>query len=198
MGIIVDILIILIIAIFSILGYEKGLAKVLIKLLSFVVSIVIALVLYKPVSNVIIKNTQIDEKIKEKITVKILPESETENTISKSIIDTTNGVVDNASEQVTIKIIQTGTMIALFLIARIILLVVSMLSNVIDKIPVIKQFNKLGGTIYGILKGIFIVLIILAVTALVAPLLGENIISAITNSTIGGFIYNNNVILKIL
>ena len=58
MGIFVDVAIIIILALFTFLGYKKGLAKVLIKLLSFVISIIIALVLYKPVANVIIDRTR--------------------------------------------------------------------------------------------------------------------------------------------
>ncbi len=46
-----------------IIGYARGLAGSLIKLASFAIAVVLAVMLYKPISNVIMEKTQIDEKI---------------------------------------------------------------------------------------------------------------------------------------
>ena len=56
MWIVFDLLVIGIIALCTFIGYKQGLVKAIIKILSFVIAIVIALILYKPVSNIIIKN----------------------------------------------------------------------------------------------------------------------------------------------
>ena len=64
MWIVFDLLVIGIIALCTFIGYKQGLVKAIIKILSFVIAIVIALILYKPVSNIIIKNTSIDDNIK--------------------------------------------------------------------------------------------------------------------------------------
>ena len=64
MWVIFDLLIIGIIGLCTFIGYKQGLVKAIIKILSFVIAIVIALILYKPVSNIIIKNTSIDDNIK--------------------------------------------------------------------------------------------------------------------------------------
>ena len=63
MGIILDIILIFIMALSIILGYKKGLVKVAVKLCAFLIAVIITLVFYKPVSNLIIENTQLDEKI---------------------------------------------------------------------------------------------------------------------------------------
>jgi len=63
MGIILDIIIIAIMAISIFIGYKKGLVRVAVKLCAFLIAIIVTLVFFKPVSNIIIKNTQIDEKI---------------------------------------------------------------------------------------------------------------------------------------
>ena len=67
MGIIVDLIIIGIILLFIGVGLKKGLAGSLIKLLSFAIALIVAVALYKPVSNAIMKNTQIDENIEQAI-----------------------------------------------------------------------------------------------------------------------------------
>mgnify|MGYP000564032402 CR=1 FL=1 len=62
MSVIIDLVIIAILAICIIVGYVKGLTGCLIKILSFILSLVIAFTLFIPVSNFIIKNTNIFRK----------------------------------------------------------------------------------------------------------------------------------------
>ena len=64
MGIIVDLIIIAIVLLFVFLGYKKGLTGSLIKVLSFIIAIVLAFVFYKPLANIVLENTQIDDNIK--------------------------------------------------------------------------------------------------------------------------------------
>ena len=66
MGVIVDLIIIAIVALSTYLAYKKGLVALAIKLCAVVISIVITLLLYKPVSNLIINTTSIDETIQNK------------------------------------------------------------------------------------------------------------------------------------
>ena len=71
-------------------------------------------------------------------------------------------------------------------------------TSLIAKLPVIKQFDKLGGVIYGILEGIIIIYLTLAIISFIAPIIGENIITAIDESMVGSMLYNNNLLLKII
>ena len=67
MGIVLDVIIIAIILLNIIICYKKGLVKLAVGLVAVIISLILAMMLYKPVSNIIIKNTEIDEKIKESI-----------------------------------------------------------------------------------------------------------------------------------
>ena len=67
MGLIIDIVIIAILALCIIMGYKKGLINVIFNIFAFLLAIIITLVLYKPVSDIIIKNTDIQEKIETEI-----------------------------------------------------------------------------------------------------------------------------------
>ena len=98
MWIVFDLLVIGIIALCTFIGYKQGLVKAIIKILSFVIAIVIALILYKPVSNIIIKNTSIDDNIKNAIVEKILPEGTDKNqevTIEDNITNKIKGEASN-------------------------------------------------------------------------------------------------------
>ena len=159
MSIVLDLIVILIIALFTFIGYKQGLIKTAIKITSFFIAIIIALVLYKPVSALIIKNTTIDDKIESTIIEKITPEGMKPE--------------DEASEATKIP-------------------------QGFIKLPILKQFNKLGGTIFGALKGLLIVYVILAVVYLISPLLKENATKSIDETILTKAMYNNNISTKII
>lgn len=220
MNFVVDLIIIAIIVLSTIIGYRRGLIKSAIKICSFIIAIIVTLILYKPVANAIITNTQIDENIQttieknikgEEINTQIeLTEENSENTpenvrkyLNDSITSMTNGVKENVSliiaKNFAILIINAGCAILIFIIVRLGLVVLYFLTSIIEKIPIIKQFNKMGGFLYGILKGFLIIYVILGIVSLASPILGNvEFIQYITNSTIGGIMYNNNILLNII
>lgn len=202
---ILDLIVILIIALFTFIGYKQGLIKSAIRIASFFIAIIIALVLYKPVSTLIINNTTIDDKIENTIIEKVTPEGmKPEDEASQAtkipqgfIVEANNSIKDIANTT-TIKIIEVCTVLVLYIIARIALKFVAALGDLIAKIPILKQFNKLGGTIFGLIKGLLIVYVILAVVYLISPLLKENTSNKIQESMLTKNMYNNNLITKII
>lgn len=76
---------------------------------------------------------------------------------------------------------------------------IKMFASIIEKIPIIKQFNKAGGIIYGILEGFLITYAILAIISLTSTIMTENkIVNTIENSYICKMMYENNILLKII
>ena len=217
---IVDLVIIGIIALFTFLGYKKGLMKVAFKLISLVLAIVIAIMLHGPVSSFIINNTGLYEQVKTVVAQNIDPErfnenKETEtkeenlteeawtNYLQKSIQETANNtknsVEDVAVEKISTTIINVAILIIIFILVRIILSVLNLIIDIISKLPVIKQCDKLGGVIYGVLEGVLIVYILLALCLIMASFIQETgIIQAINNSFIGKMLYENNILLKLI
>ena len=90
------------------------------------------------------------------------------------------------------------TVLLIFIFIKVALKFVTFLADLIAKLPILKQFNKLGGTIYGVLEGLFIVFVGFAVVSLIAPLLDSSILEAINSSIVGSICYNNNILLKII
>lgn len=204
MGIVVDIIIVSLIALFTIIGNRKGLVRVAIGLFSFIIALVLAFALYRPVSNVIIEKTQIDEGIKTAIVEAILPEGGTEedevpeeSKISSVIVKSTENTVGEVSKNLAIEIIKICSLIGIFIIARVALIFVKFIAKFITNLPIIKQFDKLGGTIYGLLKGMVIVCALFVVVSFAAPWIPYGVVEAIDNSNLGSWIYNNNILLKI-
>lgn len=151
MWIIVDLLIVGIIALSTFIGYKQGLVKAAIKILSFFIAIVVALALYKPVSNIVVNNTSIDDNIKNTIIEKIKPEAIedteeiiVENNLTNKIIGKANNTIEEIANTFSIKIIETGVLLLLYIVIRIALKFVSALADLIAKLPIIKQINKTG------------------------------------------------------
>ena len=201
---ILDLIVILVIALFTFIGYKQGLIKVAIKIASFFIAIIIALVLFKPFSTLVINNTTIDDKIENAIIEKITPEGmkpedkvETQN-LPSGIIKNTNDSIKNIAETLTTKLIEICTILILYIVARIVLKFIAALATLIEKIPILKQFNKIGGTVYGLVKGVLIVYVILAIIYLASPLLKENTSKKIEEARLTKMMYNNNIITKIM
>ena len=214
MSIIIDIIIVAIIALCLFLGYKRGLTGSLLKILSFVLAIVIAFILFKHVSNLVINHTNWDDSLKESIKQFITektatPEAKSElpqvivdyidETMAESINEAKEVAIDNTAQSVTNLIVNAGVWIAVFIIARILLIFIKFITALIAKLPVIKQFDKLGGIIYGILEAFVILYLLLAIISFIAPTLNNSgFIDAINKSFIGSMLYNNNLLLKIL
>lgn len=211
MSIIVDLVILGIILLCIIIGYVRGLTGALIKILSFVLSIVIAFILFIPVSNLVINNTKIDENLEKSIREMILDNNEgKEEKMPEAITDyigqkveqatdsAKETIVDNTARDVSLTIVKAGTWIVLFIIARILLILLKYITALIAKLPVIKQCDKLGGIIYGLLESLVIVYVLLAIISFASPMMGESILDSINQSYVGSMMYNNNLILKII
>lgn len=147
MWIIFDLLIVGIIALSTFIGYKQGLVKAAIKILSFFIAIIVALVLYKPISNIIIKNTSIDDSIKNTIIERIKPdksEETTEENLKNKIIEEADKTIEETANTFSVKIIETGILLILYIVIKIALKFVSVLADIIAKLPLLKQINKAG------------------------------------------------------
>ena len=205
MSLIIDLIIVAIILLFTFLGYKRGLIKVAIKLCTFIIAIIVAFVLYKPISNVVIENTGIDESIETAITNRILPEGasvdeevELSNDLPSVILKNGENTVQSIATSFSNTIIEAICFFIIFIAVKIILKFITALADLIAKLPILKQFNALGGTIYGVLEGLFLVFVGFAIISLIAPLIDVSILEAINSSTLGSIFYNNNILLNFI
>lgn len=210
MGILMDLIIIAILVLSIIMGYKKGLINVVFNIFAFFIALIATIILYRPVANIIINNTEIDEKIKSAIINNTTEEKQSEESSSntgmqKYIEDAIKNTADEAKSQVietvantvSIRAVEILTSIILFIVIRAVLIVLKVFTQAIANLPLIKQFNELGGVVYGIAKGLIIVYIILTIMYFVVSINGKgNIAEAINNSYITKILYNNNIIVN--
>ena len=199
MGIILDIIIIAIMAISIFLGYKKGLVKVAVKLCAFLIAVIVTLIFYKPVSNIIIENTQLDETIENIIVENGTKELEENKEDNNTVTEAQNEIVESVAKQVSVRLINIIVIVGLFIATRLLLIVLVLISDLITSIPIIKQFNQLGGVLYGIIRGLLLIYLILAVVFLIISMTANNnLITLIENSIITEFMYKNNILLNII
>lgn len=196
MGIIIDLVIVGIILLSVFLGYRKGLVSLAIGACTFIIALVVTLILYKPVGNLIISTTGIDEMLQNTILEKVNEVMSQDTAQTNQLIESAkNGLLPETSKTLANNIVYGGVMLILFIGAKIALRLVKAIANLIAKLPIISQFNKLGGALYGILRGtllIYAVLMIISVAGAINPknVLHENV----SQSTLGKVMYENNVL----
>ena len=205
MALIIDIVIVAIIALFTFLGKKRGLVKLAFKLCTFFIAIIIAFLVYKPVAHLVMEKTTIDETIENAITQRILPEgmsSEDELTeptnLPSIIVKNSSNTVKSIASSFATTIIETVCLLLVFILAKIILKFVTFLADAIAKLPILKQFNELGGLIYGILEGLLIIFVIFAIITFISPVINHSFIDTINSSLLGSLFFNNNILLKFI
>ena len=212
MGIVLDIIIIAIIIANIYICYKKGLVKLAVGLVAVLAAIILSVILYKPVSNLIIKNTGIDKKIENVIIENFSADTQNggetkyvgvidylEKYANDAVTKTQNEIVYETAGTMAVKITNVIVLLAIFIIVRAVLVLLTFVSDAITSLPLIKQCNEVGGVIYGIIKAFLIVYIILAIVFLIVLVSGNSTISdMISSSHITKFFYENNLLLKII
>lgn len=219
MGIILDIIILSILTLSLILGYRKGLIGVAFNLCAFLVALIITWILYTPITNLVINNTQIDDGIRNTIIEKGVIKEKVENEkteekieendnvvnqyiqkyVTEPATNTANNVVEETAKVVSEKVVAIGVAIGLFIVVRIGLILLKFVAEAIAKLPVIKQFNKAGGLIYGAIRGMFLIYILLAILFFIMSINNSGMIANMINSSIiSKMLYENNLILNII
>ena len=209
MGIILDLVLIAILILSIIFGYKRGLINVAFNVCAFIVALVITFILYKPITNLVINNTQIDETIKSAIIENNLLKTSDDNQtkdkdvlnkyVEKYVTDTANDALDSSARIVAEKIVGIMVAIILFIVVRILLILTRFIADGIASLPIIKQFNKLGGLLYGILSGLIIIYGILAILFFVISINNTGMVAdAVSTSILSKFLITHNIILNII
>ena len=180
---VVDIIIIAILVLSIFFGYKKGLVELGIGLCAGIIAIVVALTLYRPITNLVINTTSIDENIEQHIL-----EKSRSNEIAEQI-------APEIAQELSYNIIRAVVMIVLYLVAKIALRFVTALANLIAKLPILNQFNKVGGIVYGAIRGILVIYVVLLIVSFVGQINPQNKLhTEIQKSFTAKEMYSKNII----
>lgn len=212
MGIIIDIIILGILILSIYMGYKKGLVNMIFKIITFFLALIISFIIYIPVTNFIINNTKIDDNISIFIVDRFRNEKQetveteklnTSQVVEKYITSYTDEIkntgIQSVAQELSVIIVRVLVFILIFIIARALLFFVKIFANILTVIPIIKECNKVGGFIYGIIRGFIIIWAILALASIILPMTECIAISnGIEQSFITKLLYDYNILLMIL
>lgn len=218
MWMVVDLIALLIIVAYAAIGFFRGFSEFLFQVISLLITIGVVFFAYKPVANVVM-DTQLDEKIYsvvyENLANTPIAEGEeinTENTnMSKGIVSTINGYIAEAKEnaeqnvlefvsnKIAIIVVYAITAIALFVVVQLVLFFIRIALDIMGSLPLLREGNQVLGLVIGVIKGILLVYLLLALASGLSPILSQfGIIEAIESSKISSILYNNNIIIDII
>lgn len=218
MWMVVDLIALLIIAAYAAIGFFKGFSEFIFQVISLLITIGVVFFAYKPVANVVM-DTQLDEKIYSVVYDNLsntpIAEGEeinTENTnMSKGIVNTINGYIAEAKEnaeqnilefvsnKIAIIVVYAITAVALFVIVHLVLFFIRIALDIMGSLPLLREGNQVLGLVIGVIKGILLVYLLLALASGLSPILSKfGIIDAIESSKVSSILYNNNIIIDII
>ncbi len=202
---IADIFVVLIVTLFVYLGYRSGFMKTFIKIASYLISIVISFFLYPVLSNFLLKTpiyTKIVDFLSEKYISNGLLETGTGDVfgiIFKYLPGSLETATTNITQSLAALILNIFAFIVILILSKLIIRIVGNVLGIFTKLPVIRQFNRLGGSVLGGIVGVLMLYIISAVIILFAPFTSDSkIITEIEGSTFASEIYQNNIIVNFL
>ena len=195
---ILDIVIVALIALSVYLGYRKGLVKLAIGIVSILLSLVITAVLYIPISNLVINVTNIDETIENAIYEKVMEdaaEEKADDTSSALTQAVAQGTLPTAARGLSVSIVRLGVFVVLCLASRVIIGIVAKFADALAKLPLINQFNRAGGVICGLVRGLLVTYVALLIVAYITQINPDNgAYKAVEDSYLTKAMYDNNIV----
>lgn len=181
-----DLIILALIGLSIYLGYKKGFIKTISKVLCFIISIIIAKLLHPVISDALC-NSPIGDFVNDKVAGKSesVISNDMPSFVQKAGESATNGIADVIITIITILVI----MLITFIVAN---LIINAL-NLLAKIPVLAQVNKTLGIVAGLLMGIILTYLVMAVVAVI------NIdASWLDGSFVAESMFENNLLMNLI
>lgn len=199
---IADICVMAVVVAFIFIGYKAGLIRSFVRVLSYVVSLLISFSLYPIVSKCLLK-TPLYDKLEGFVSEKYIMQGFLKNgnggigLLSRYISAGLESAAEGIAEAVTVLLINIIAFILILVLSKIIIRLIMKAFNIFSRLPIIKQFNRLGGAMLGGAVGILVLYIAAAVLVFVAPIDEQSLVGKeIEASTFATEIYGNNIILN--
>lgn len=183
-----DIILILVLLLFAWTGYKKGFARTLINASANIVSIIFSVIFANPVADIIcksqlgnfIRNVAVSTVADNVKNVKIPPEA-----------------VKVAADGICMTVSSVLSFIIIALIVKILLSLIAGAIDVVAKLPLLKQANRILGAATGAISGFLILYVIIGVLFALSDSKAieiSNIISSVENSQLCSLLLKNNIV----
>ncbi len=190
----VDVIMLLLLLVFTLYGVKRGGAKMLFSMGSFVLSLIAGFLLYRPISETLEKTGMVQG-----LSAKL----ETRMDITGQLPEIMRGYALSAEKEFFASIAEAAisviSFIAVLLLVRIILWVISTFLGVASSLPVLHQANGALGGVIGLLLGVMAVLILLGIFALIEAFGSGGIVEPLLDGSLATrAVYDNNPLLGLL
>ncbi len=202
-----DIILLIILVGLTFLGYKKGFLRTLTGIISIILSFALALT-FCPRVEEYIKSTPVYDKIYENIEKKIGTDDKKEesivselnlpremlNSVKENAEEVENKVIKSLAEKIGDLAVKILSIALIFIAVRILIMLFMFGFGFIKKLPFIGWFDRLLGALFGFLRGLLVVYLLLIVVMISATFNADNIIvKSVNNSEFAKVMYNNNV-----
>lgn len=205
-----DFAVIIILTLFMLYGIRTGFARMALRMCSVLLSVLLAWFLYSMVSDILSKF--FFESLSEMIRLNYIEPNmsgmfDNASNIPAFLQGFLQAGAESAAQTAAVSmsdslarlILNVAAFLLVFLLSRMILTVLTQVLDIITRLPLIKQCNKLGGGILGVLEGGLAVYLILALIFLIAPVRDSDIFqNQLQSSAITRQMYNDNIIIKMV
>ncbi len=196
-----DIAIIVVIGVFIFQGWKKGLVKMGFRLLSHLASLVLAWV-FHPYLSAFLQKTSLYEGLFSSVAERtdIGAQATGAPGFFQQMLEKSTQAVGTAVAEYFAKLLLNGiSFLMILVLARVALFLAGKILHFVASLPVVGFFNRLSGMVFGLLEGLLIVCILLAVFYVVPPLRENKPLGhAIEQSVVARSLYQSNPILNIL
>jgi uncharacterized membrane protein required for colicin V production len=223
-----DIVVILLILGFAVIGLLNGFIFSIFRIASFFISIFLAITFYPLLSGLLMKtplyssinasilknllhqqvqslstfpgNTSVADGIVNNMSIPgFLKETVKSNIPDFSKLIDVQKIMESVSAELTKMIIGVISLILLFILIRVGMIFAKFLLKGVAKLPVFKQINKVSGFFLGAFEGVLFVYIICAILAIFnTAAIFKDVFAQINNSVIAGYFYQHNFIIDIM
>ncbi len=199
--------IVIVLALFLVYGMKMGLVKAVFDLFSFFFTGILTWLLYPVVAGWLIKtpfypflNNLIQTTLSDNVTLgESLPEffislpAFMKDSIMESSKQAFDSLIESTSEAMTILVINIISIVALFLIVRLLALFLKKYAGKINKIILVGTVNKILGAAFGFVQGYFVVCLLLLIISLFpAGGLHNRISKDLEKSYVSGIMFSDN------
>lgn len=220
-----DILTIIVLAVIllsAFIGMKVGLIKTLFSMFSMIIALILAIWISPFVSNILKTNEKVVTYFSDKVNyvlhldeiggkvtdqMRFIDDLPIPESFKSLLIENNNnelyialGVdkfIDYISYSIAHVIINAISFFGTFVICIILLYSLCFILNIVSKLPILNELNKIGGLIAGVLHGLIIIWVLcILLTAFGGTTWGQEAFLSISESTILSFVYNNNLIIK--
>ncbi len=208
----------------TIMGFSKGIMKMIFETGALIAALLLAILISPMIAKAFQSNDTVMQSLTTKISDVMnleeladkLPDTEEflegvnlPEVIKEKIVTTEfleklnlNETKDNMTQKLAAAIseflaktiIYSLSFLGVYLLATLAIFLLGKFVDLLSKVPIIKQANKLGGLALGFVEGLLLVWILFALlTAISGTAAGQTVLGYITENKFLSFLYNNNI-----